>query len=217
VIAAAIAIAGARVRNPLFGAAAACFVAEYFERVADLGVVAALVIASAAALLLLREWQRPTNEWLFIATLLVLPIAGRSHADEVWTWMTIALYATFGVAMFVLALQRRHHAYFIAGALGIGIASYDYGRLLPFALELRLAIAGALLLGGSFYVARRLRDRTTGFVGTPAKLTSFDDVLESAAAMTAGAAAAKAGAVAPSEARPSGDGRFGGAGASGGY
>jgi hypothetical protein len=216
VLGGACALAGLRVRNPLFGAAAAIFVVEYLERIRDLGVVTALVIATIAGLALLREWRRPSTEWLFIAMVLILPVYGRFEANREWRTTTIALYASFAVLMLTLAFVRRHHALLLAGMIGIAIAGTDLAERIALALEVKLAIAGALLLGGTFVMSRVLRGRTSGVVSTPAKLTSFDDLIETAAVIGGANALRPSDAPAP-EARPAGDGGFGGAGASGSY
>lgn len=178
VLAAGAAIPGARMRNPLFGALAAIFVVAYFEKKWDLGVLAALVLATVALFALLRTWRRPSTEWLWIATAVALPVAGRFYADEVWRNVTILLYGAFGALALFLALRFRHHALFFSGAIGIAIAGIEAGRMLAAPLELKLAATGAFLLAGAWVAARALRERTTGLVATPSRLTQFDDQLE---------------------------------------
>jgi len=209
VLGAAAAIAGARVRNPLFGALAAGFFAYYFERRFDLGVVAALGIALIAAFALLRTWRRPSNEFLCIAIAITLPIVGYFAADADWRNATIALYAAFGVVTFFLAIRYRHHALFLAGGIGVAIAAIEFARTLDLRMEAKLAAGGALLLAGSWIVSRALRDRTTGIVASPAKLTAFDDEVEIAATV----------ALPQQEFEPKVEsgGEFGGAGATGKY
>ena len=205
ILGAACAIAGRRVRNPIAGAVAAIFVAMWAEKRFDLGVLAALLLALAAMLLLLRTWQRPTTEWLLIAVTIVLPVAGWFTADAVWRNVTILLYAAFGTIALVLALKRRHHAFFFASLIAFAIAAFELARTLAAAEELKLAVAGALLLAFAFVVTRVLRDRTTGFVATRTKY----DTLETLVTMTAVPAAT------PSAPQPAEGGNFGGAGASG--
>ncbi|HEY0156614.1 MAG TPA: hypothetical protein VGF28_04915 [Thermoanaerobaculia bacterium] len=210
VIAAACAIAGARVRNPLFGAAAAVLVAGYAEERADLGVLASLAIASLALLALLRTWRRPSTEWLFVAIALILPFAGRRFASEEWRDVTIVLYAAYGALALYLALRIRHHACFLAAILGFGVAGAVLAEkleLIP--LEARLALAGAFLLAIAFAVNRALRDRTEGFVLAPATLTPVDRELELAATFSMKPETPHI------ETEKSGGGAFGGAGASG--
>lgn len=209
VLAAAAAIPGARMRNPLFGALAAIFVVSYFEEKWDLGVLAALVMATVALFALLRTWRRPSTEWLWIALALALPVAGRFYADEVWRNVTVILYGAFGALALFLALRHRHHALFFSGAIGIAIAGTEVGRMLPAPLELKLAGTGAFLLAGAWLVARALRGRTTGIVATPSSLTEFDDPLEVVA--TASLPREEF------EQKMESGGEFGGAGATGKY
>lgn len=218
VLAAACAIAGARVRNPIFGAAAAILIMLYAEKKADLGVVTALVLAGIAVVALIRETRRPSTEWLWIIIALVLPVGGLFTADSRWRSMTIALYATFGILTFVLAIVKHHHALFVAGAIGIAIAIGESSELVAWPAEMKLAVAGAFLLAAAMIVSRALRARTTGLVVTPAKLTAADSALSIAGAMLASRAAQSEAPSQPaSEMRPQGDGGFGGAGATGDY
>ncbi len=213
VIAAACAIAGARTRHPLIGAAAAVFIAVWAEERYDLGVAAALLIAVMAMFALLRTWRRPTNEWLFIALVLVMPLAGRAFADEMWRTTTIILYCGFAALALALGPLRRHHAFFLAALSGAAIAGAEVAILLGdvVAAEVKLAAGGALLLAIAFGVTRALRDRTRGFVLTPSRLTPLDEDLQLAATF----------ALKPETpeitTRESGGGAFGGAGASGGW
>ena len=214
VIAAACSIAGARVRNPLFGALAAVFIVQYFEKRFDLGVLCALVIALVACIALLRTWRRPTTEALWIALALVMPIAGRFHADRDWRDTTVALYAVFGIIALSLAIARRHHALFLAAMIALAIACADFAeKLNDWPNETKLAIGGALLLVVAFAMSRALRGRTHGLVLTPIQLTPFDDAAEIGATL---ALQPTTSAPAP-QPQPAGGGQFGGAGASGDY
>jgi len=209
VLAAAAAIAGARVQNPLFGALAAGLTMHYFERKWDFGVLFALAGATLAVVLLCRTWRRPSTEWLFIAIALILPLAGYAEADRKWRMTTIALYAAFGAIAFTAAIVKRHHAFFLAAAIGFAVAAIELARELPLLLEAKLAIGGAFLLATSLAVSRLLRNRTRGFVATKESLTGADDLLEFAATISVAAPAQ------PPAAREPGGGDFGGAGASG--
>lgn len=209
VLAAGAAIPGARVRNPLFGALAAGFVAAYFEERFDLGVIAALVIALIAAFGLLRTWRRPSNEFLCIALAVILPVVGYTQADAEWRSATIALYLAFGLVTFFLAVRYRHHALFLCAAIGTGIASIEFARILDVLLEAKLALGGAILLAGSWLASRVLRDKTTGIVATPSRLTPFDDELEIAATVSLPRA--------DFDQKVESGGEFGGAGATGKY
>jgi hypothetical protein len=211
-LAAAFGIAGARVRQPLFGAAAAFFVATYLELRFDLGVIAALLIAAAALFALYRVWNRPSNEWLFIVLLVTMPLAGWSFADPEWRPLTIALYAAFAAMALVSAVIKRHHGMFAGAASATVVAAAELHELLEPPEELSLAIAGALLLLASLAVSRALRGRTRGFVVTPAKTSEVEEGVE-----VLGTLAAAPSAGNPPEQRPQGEGGFGGAGATGDY
>lgn len=215
VLAAASAIAGARVRNPLFGALAAIFVMLYCEKRFDLGVLCALVITLGACIALLRTWRRPSTEALWIACALIMPIAGRFTADEHWRDTTIALYAILGTIALTLAITRRHHALFLTAMIALAIASTDLAEKVAAPPEAKFALAGAVLLAIAFIVSRVLRDRTTGFVLTPTNLTPIDDAIETAATLTLQPQSQQPPAPAPEP--TSGGGSFGGAGASGEY
>jgi uncharacterized membrane protein YgcG len=188
---------------------------HYFERKWDLGVLFALIVATIAIVLLSRVWRRPSTEWLFIAIALALPLAGYAEADAAWRWTTIALYAAFGVIAFGFAIAKRHHAFFLAAAIGFTIASLELGRELSMiVLEAKLAIGGAFLLALSLVVSRLLRDHTRGFVATREKLTTADDVLAIAATIAMQPAHHTSNVT---TSREGGGGEFGGAGASGDY
>ncbi|HJQ37448.1 MAG TPA: hypothetical protein VKB93_09940 [Thermoanaerobaculia bacterium] len=207
VLASAAAIAGARLRHPVFGALAAGLLMHYFEKKWDLGVLAALLIAAVAIALLCRTWQRRSNEWLFILIAVTLPLAGWAEADAKWRTVTIALYAAFGVLALAVAIVKPHHAFFLAAAEGFAVAAIGLAEELDARPEIALAIGGALLLSLSLVVSRALRGRTRGFVATKEQLPAAD-AIEIAGAI----------AISPSE-RPAapenGGGQFGGAGASG--
>lgn len=203
------AIAGARVRNPLFGALAAALLTHYLEARFDIGVLAGLAFATLSVLALCREWKRPSNEWLFIAVALILPLVGYAEADAQWRTTTIALFAGFGALALSLAIAKRHHALFFAAAIGFTVAAIELARDLDVALEAKLAAGGALLLVVALSVARVLRDRTEGFVLKQENLTDEDELLEIAATISTAPSAEQP------EGRPQGSGGFGGAGATG--
>ena len=219
VLAAGAALAGARLRNPLFGGLAAGFVVQYCEQRFDLGVVCALVLAVAALLLLMRTWKRPSTEWLWIVLLVAMPVVGVFEADPVWRTTTALLYAAFGVGCLAAAIAKRHHAMFLASGAGFAVAGYETFREFAMPLELKLAAAGAFLLAGSWVVSHALRSRTGGLVVAPAKLTALDAAIEVAGALVAADRAQNSAQPEPAagSGRVEGDGGFGGAGATGSY
>lgn len=213
VIAAAAAIAAVRVRNPLFGVLAAGLVSGWAEERLDAGVLAALVFAGAGVAGVCRSWRRPSTEWFFGGLALIMPVVGRMFAGAEWRVTTILLYGAFGAAALVAGLRIRHHAPLLGGLAGVAIAAvdtFDRTRLAP---EWQLAMGGALLLALSMTVSRVLRNRREGVVAVPAKLTRLDDALEIGGAVVA----TQASAAEPPADGPRGDGRFGGAGATGDY
>ena len=212
-IAAAFAVAGWRVRQPLFGAVAAYFVVRYLEIRFDLGTVAALVIAAAALFALYRQWKRPSNEWLFVILLVTMPLAGWFHADRRWLPVTLALYAVFAAIALASALRRRHHGMFAGAAAAAVVTGVKLYELLAPPKELSLAIAGALLLVGAFAVSRALRGKTRGFVLAPAQPSEIEEGLQTLATISV----APSSAGNPPDQRPEGGGGFGGAGATGDY
>lgn len=212
-LAATAGVAGFRVRNPLFGTVAAFFVTLYFEEAFDLGTIAALAIAVAALFALYRRWKRPSTEWLFIALVIAMPLAGWGAAGRPWAWLTIALFLLFAAIALGSALVKRHHAMFGAAALSVVAAVGVAWDLFEWRADVLLATSGAVLLLAAWLTAVALRDRTRGFVLTPSKLTAFDDDLQAIGTFTA--AAPSAGN--PPESRPQEGGGFGGAGATGDF
>ncbi|HUP60817.1 MAG TPA: hypothetical protein VNA69_10405 [Thermoanaerobaculia bacterium] len=212
-IAAASAVAGARVRNPLFGALALGFTMHYIETRFDAGLLFAVACAAVAVVALRRTWQRPSTEWLWIAIALTLPLAGYAEADPAWRTTTIALYAAFGALALICALTKRHHAFFLAAAIGFTIATIEIGRILRTPLEAKLAAGGAFLLALAFVVSRLLQDRERGFVLKAERLTRADELIEIAGAI---AIAHEPQKNVP-ESRPEGGGGFGGGGATGSF
>lgn len=206
----ATALAGFRTRNPVLGGLAAFFVVLWCET-RDLGVIAALAIGLLASVALLREWRRPSTEGLWIVLAAAMPLAGTYVADPIWRNVTICLYAIYGVIVLALAIERMpHHALFAGGGSALAVAAVDLSLVLQsIALEAKLAIGGIVLLGGSWLLARALRDRTRGIVVTPETFTELEDALELAA--TAGIPQASF------QPAREGGGKFGGAGATGGY
>jgi len=199
------------VRNPLVGAVAMVFVANWFESRFDRGTLAALGIGAAAMFALLRTWRRPTSEWFFVAVALVMPVAGRFFAGSEWRSVTILLYCAFAMLALALAIARRHHALFLAALIAFSIAATDIASRIDVAAEWKLIVTGSVLLAIAFAVTRVLRDRTHGFVLAPEQLTPLDEDFSLAATL----------ALKPEtpvfETPATGGGEFGGAGATGGW
>lgn len=211
--AAASALAGWRVRNPFLGALAAIFAVGYLAwkdwHLAAL--IAGLAIAAIACVALVREWRRPSTEWLWIATLVaMIPtayFAGDPQRFHVLTFLVA------GAVLLVAGIRMRHHAPLVASAIAFVIAGGEWFENSDAPLELLLAASGVLLIAIAFALSRALRERTSGFVATPIQLTGADDALQHVSVI----AAAPHHPVAGTPGRPQGEGGFGGAGASGGW
>jgi hypothetical protein len=205
--AAASAIAGLRVRQPLFGALAAVFVVSYWERKGWPGFAGiAILISLAAVLALLREWRRPSNEYLFVGLAVITPLAG---ADTTPVWSLA--FAAAAVICAAIGLRARMHAPLIAAAVHLAVAAGILAahEILPWRAEWSAIVAGAILLAASLLISRELRGRTRGIVATPFEITGFDEALQIGATL----ALQPKAEIADDEGR--GGGRFGGAGATG--
>ncbi len=241
VFALAAALSGARVRNALFGALAAILVVAYAAVKTHEWwppVVVALTIAIAAALALRREWRRPSNELLFAAMAVVMPLAGYIAAESQKPYLgpgviiyrepysgpdaavpilvdvqLAIIFAVAAVLFFALAIPRRDRATLIAAALSVGISAYEVRTLLHWSVEVQLIAAGVLLVAIAWVLSRLLRGRTRGFVVTPTALTRYDEAIQIAGAISVGPPAHTPA----TPQRESGGGSFGGAGASGDF
>jgi uncharacterized membrane protein YgcG len=211
--AAAAALAGFRVRNPLFGAGAAVLVVVYLaeRRLWPLAAGLGVTLSLAALAALARELRRPSTEMLFSTLLVVPPIAGAiaSAGETSATWAVVYLAAACVCA--VSGIRMRAHAPLIAAGayVAIAIVTLAVHDLLPWPREWRLMAGGAALLALAAGLSRILRRRRAGIVVTPDRLTPLDEALEIGGTL---ALQPRSGPAAPT--RESG-GRFGGGGASG--
>jgi hypothetical protein len=206
VFAAAAGVAGWRVRNPVFIAAAAVLVDVYVHikwHNAIATVAFALVVTIIAAIALLREWRRPTTEWAWVSVVIVMPIASYITADTFG-----AAYALAGIVLVALGVHARHRALLVGGVIAIAIGMFDVQKLIANPLEEKLIAGGVLVLAIAITLTRTLRGRTTGFVTTKAR--DRYEVLQIVGAITI-----PAPAIAPSNDFKAGGGGFGGGGATG--
>ena len=212
--AAASAVAGARLRNALFGALSMVFVIAYAV-VRDMHLIAAAIgvaVSLLALAALAKEWKRPSTERLWIALLVIPPLASAfatlTRVDVWWVIVYFALAALCAAA----GLHLRAHAALIAAAVYtiLFVSKAQADDLLPFAPEWRFILGGAILLAASALIARLLRDRTRGLTVTPEDLTAYDKEIEILATI-----AAQPQVEAPPE--KGGGGGFGGAGATGDF
>jgi hypothetical protein len=214
--AAASAIGGYRVRNPLFGGAAAAFVVVYLDaRYAhELAAALGLAVSVVALLIITRELQRPSTEWLWYALLVITPIAGGAttlaNLHPAWA---VAYLAT-ATACAAIGIRSRLHAPLVAAAVHTAIAAVTLVKhdVFPWRTEWRMIAGGTVLLALTALISRALRGRRTGVVVTPEMLTPFDEAVQIATTIGVQAQPAPEGIEASA---PERGGEFGGAGASG--
>jgi hypothetical protein len=206
VFAAAALMAGLRVRNPVFLATAAVLVDVYVsvkwhDPIAT--VVFALAITIGAGIALLREWQRPTTEWTWIAIVLVMPIASYIAAE------TFAVaYVLAAVVLIILGVHARHRALLVGGVITIAIAIFDAQKSIANPAEQKLIAAGVLVVAIAIALTRALRNKSRGFVTT--KTSDRYEALQIIGAITIPTSAPP-----PSQDFKAGGGGFGGGGATG--
>lgn len=212
VFAAASAIAGWRVRNAFFGAVTIVLVIAYLgaKEWYVAALVAGILIAAGALAALAREWQRPSNEMLFVMTMVVAPIAGAvasmSETAPLWGFAYLAL----AIAQFAFGVRRRDRMALFGGAVSTVIAAIVMRDALPFAIEWKLILSGIVLFGISLSISRALRGRTRGLVLTPVKNAYEEALRVFGTAVFAPQAKAEPAPV-------GGGGGFGGGGATGDY
>lgn len=229
VIAAAFGIAAWRMQNPFFGAIGIVFAATYpaaADHTHSYWHAALLPLGLAVAAVLAKWWEyrRPWLDslWSYVAIVmpLVAEVAGSIAAyDGRGDLERAAVYAILGVVTLLAGLHLREHALLIAAAVSFAITAYEAHELFDTALEWKLMAGGLALLAAAGLVARALRGRTHGFVGTPARLTRYDELVKLGATMVAASPKHEAAATAePNVTGTSGGaGSFGGAGATGDY
>lgn len=222
--AAAAAIAGWRVLNPLFGAIALILVAIYVAVKLDQSpwpvFFFCMAVACAALVALGRRVERLSSENLFRVLLLVMPVCGYIGAriDDHATSRTDPLLAAAMLAIAIVFLSagvvRRGRFELLAGALAIVMATIELQLALDWSVQTKLIAAGVAFVALGGLLSRLLRAKTTGFVVTPTSLTRYDEAMQIAGTIAATPSHAQAPA-APQ--RESGGGSFGGAGASGDF
>lgn len=217
VVGGAIGIGAARVRNPLFGAVAICFVVGY-AHVKTHGSLAPFVIAFAigilAALALGREWRRRSTErFLQALALVVPPLAYAICSDSPKPFAALA-FALMAVVLGAIAITRRDRVLAIAATIDAVIVGIEFARPLHIAYEYKLIDGGIVALAVAIALSRTLRSRTRGFIASPEAGKDYEDALQLLGAMHVTHAPARDSSTADFEA---GGGSFGGAGASGNY
>jgi hypothetical protein len=202
---AAFAIAGARLRNPLFGAVAVALTLAYLgaKHLEDVALVAAAILSVVGSFLAARR--------LFAFIAVTAPVVGYLVGRDVRSAALLLFVAA--AANLPIGIRTRERAALIAGAICTGIACYELRDLLPFDTEWKLIAAGAALLAIATILMRALRGRTTGITVTPMKPHELQDAMQIGAMLPMATPDAT-----PDQAQlEPGGGGFGGAGASGQY
>jgi hypothetical protein len=218
VFAAAFAISGWRLRNPLFGTVAVALVVGYLaaKQWRFQSIFAATVIGIAAAAASTVVWRRRSTEALFAWVAVVVPLAGYWSYDRLRVhseWPAVVLFAAAAAIDLGLGLRYRVRAPLIAGAVCAAIAAFEARDFVRLAAESKLIIAGVVMLMIATAVMRALRGRTTGIIAAPMKRREIEDAVQIAALLAMGGQAAAAN----QPTLHTGGGEFGGAGASGKY
>jgi hypothetical protein len=214
VFVAAAAIAGWRVRNPLFGALAfvLCTVYLIAKQWPWTAFGFSMLITLIALFALTRIIQRPSTEALWEVAVIVMPVAGYAGiktgaAPDV---RVIAMYAVLATLFLIVAIRFRSRVLLIATVVAAAIGGIEARDLIPLSDEMRLIVAGTIALAVATAMMRALRGKQTGFVIGTTKSSELQDVLSVAPTLLSVHAADAPQPV-------GGGGEFGGAGASGKY
>jgi len=221
VVGALLAIAGARLLNPIIGGLAAMSIVIYAAvknatplQCALVGIVIALIAAAAQ----LIEWQRESVERLFETIAILAPLAGVIAAEFGSSpdhQMVAIVYIIAAAIILALGVATRARALLLSGALNAAIAAYEASIMSDAPVEAKLIAAGIVVLAIAIVLSRALRNKTAGFVTTESSLTGYDELMQITGAIHTSPNA-------PAE-QPTGGGfqggggSFGGGGASAGY
>jgi hypothetical protein len=165
----------------------------------------------------MRTWQRPSTDMLFASIVLVMPIAAyMARKNDVGDWHTdiavVIVFAALAAILSALAMRTRDRILLAAAAVSTAIAAVEAHDWFSLAIEWKLILSGAAIVGAAAILSRILTKRTAGFVVTPHALTRYDELIQIAGTL---AIATPAQSVAgPSH---EGGGKFGGAGATAEY
>ena len=223
--AAALALAGWRLLNPLLTTAAAVVLSVGFvwllgrpRGFEGLGIGSQFCFAIgflALAFGALR-YARPAHDRMLDWLVVTMPIAGFAWSQfgqgGPLRWLTFALLATFGTAALVTGLRRRTHAPLIAALGCLALLVVELRHVLGLPLQWRLILWGTLGLVAAIAIERLLRVPRNGI--TSRDVEDRRTALELLQIGGAAVATPPPG-TAPSPGFEGGDGSFGGGGASG--
>ncbi|HKB81380.1 MAG TPA: hypothetical protein VKH35_16850 [Thermoanaerobaculia bacterium] len=210
---AAAALSGWRLRNALFGVAALVLTAVYIIAKHHPGVAAAFAIAliGIACLAETRIWQRPSTEFLFAATLVVMPVAAYEAATRAGLGhaTVIGIFGAIAAALISVGVALRLRTLLLSAAVAVAVTGLEIWHALPYPVEVDLIAAGAVVLLLASALMRALRGHERGFV-LAREEHELDEALQIAAMLPLAAPT-----VTPAPHPLGGGGEFGGAGASG--
>jgi hypothetical protein len=241
VVAAAFAIAGARLLNALFMtvAAIACVAAIVYNsglhspwlelhdgRIASLLCYLIAIAALAAGA---RTYSRPAHDRMLDWLVVAMPVAGYlwsagvptdyvvadyRHDHSLYTLYTPLAPLAFGALALFTGLRRRTHAPVLAAMLCAACVAYELRSLSGWPYQVRFMVWGAVLLVAAIVVERWLRRPRRGITSLNVGAGSETaDLLQLAGA----AVIAPQAQAAPAPSFKGGGGGFGGGGASGQY
>lgn len=183
-------LAGWRMRSAFLGVLAAILVVVYlaakWDRAFLLVITAACLIAIAAALAMLRIWQRPSTERLFAGLVLTMPVAGylatvgqRIFHTGFPTDVPVALVlAATALLLLIAGIARRDRAILVSSVFSIALAVVEVRDLIAYPAEAKLIAAGVLLIAVAAVLARALRNATRGFVVTPVPSGAYEEAMQ---------------------------------------
>jgi hypothetical protein len=230
VFAAAAALAGWRLRNPVFGTAAAALVIAYpaARHSAALAIVASAATGLAAAVATTAVWRRSSTGRLVDFVAVVAPLAGFVVGRTFLPWRpsdvrssdagVVAVFLALALLDLVVGIRYRVRAPLIAAAVALALALVEAHDFVRLSLEAELILGGLTALATASLLLRALRGRTTGIVATtvdePELAEAVQTVTMLGTAVAPGHGAPHPGAQPGPEPPPERGGRFGGGGAS---
>ena len=190
VFAAAAALAGWRMRSAFLGVLAAILIVVYIAAKWDhssvLSMAAASVITIAAALAMMRVWQRPSTERLFAGLVLAMPVAGylatvgqRIFHTGFPTDVPVALVlAATGLVLLIAGVARRDRAILVSSIVSLALSIVEVRDLIDYPAEAKLIAAGILVIAIAAVLGRVMRNATRGFVVTPVQSGAYEEAMQ---------------------------------------
>jgi hypothetical protein len=231
VFAAAAALSGWRMRNEFFGVLAAILVVAYiavkWNHTPILVMSVAALLAIAPAFALRRIWQRPSTEHLFAGLVLAMPVTGYlstifMRGAVVTDVPVAAILGITAIVLLIAGIAWRDRVLLISATLSIACAAIELRQLFDYPAEVKLIVAGVLVMAIAVTLERRLRHNTRGLVVSVVAANPYDEAMQIGGILTVaphGSAPADHAHTGPvlDDSTSATDKSFGGAGAGGGY